>query len=141
MVFIYLVSTQLRNRKTPLCDLNYWLNGVTYNHFKIYSAYIVHLWEEYIWKINTCKSIDIWVATKKINKNSTSCYESSSVILDRVLLLTRKLLNKWFLLVKLKSSFRKYYGRHHDLVDRYGISVSQISRTCSSCMIYHRVYN
>jgi hypothetical protein len=27
-------------------------------------------------------------------------------------------------LVKLKSSLRKLYGRHHDLVDRYGISVS-----------------
>jgi hypothetical protein len=30
-------------------------------------------------------------------------------------------------LVKLKSSLRKLYGRHHDLVDRYGISVSQIT--------------
>ena len=32
-----------------------------------------------------------------------------------------------FLLVKLKSSLRKCYGRHHDLVDRYGISVSQMT--------------
>jgi hypothetical protein len=38
------------------------------------------------------------------------------------LLLTRKLPNQGFLLVKLKSSLRKFYGRHHDLVDRYGIS-------------------
>ena len=43
--------------------------------------------------------------------------------LDRGLLLTRKLLNQGFLLVKLKSSLRKCYGRHHDLVDHYGISV------------------
>jgi hypothetical protein len=28
---------------------------------------------------------------------------------------------------KLKSSFRKCYGRHHDLVDRYAISVSQMT--------------
>ena len=34
---------------------------------------------------------------------------------------------KGFLLVKLKSSFQKFYGRHHDLVDRYGISVSQLT--------------
>ena len=47
--------------------------------------------------------------------------------LDRVLLLTRKLLNQVFLLVKLKSSLRTFYGRHHDLVDRYGISVSQMT--------------
>ena len=46
--------------------------------------------------------------------------------LDRGLLLTRKLLNQGFLLVKLNSSLRQFYGRHHDLVDRYGISVSQM---------------
>jgi hypothetical protein len=44
--------------------------------------------------------------------------------LDRLLLLTRKLVNQGFFLVKLKSSLRKCYGRHHDLVDRYGISVN-----------------
>jgi hypothetical protein len=38
--------------------------------------------------------------------------------LARGLLLTRKLLNQGFLLVKLKSSLRKFYGRHHNLVDR-----------------------
>ena len=47
--------------------------------------------------------------------------------LDRGLLLTRKLLNQGFLLVKLKSSLRKFYGRHHDFVDRYAISVSQMT--------------
>jgi hypothetical protein len=47
--------------------------------------------------------------------------------LDRGLLLSRKLLNQGFLLVKLKSSLRKCYGRHHDLIDRYGISVSQMT--------------
>ena len=45
---------------------------------------------------------------------------------DRGLLLTRKPLNQGFLLVKLKSSLRKFYGRHYDMVDRYGISVSQM---------------
>jgi hypothetical protein len=43
------------------------------------------------------------------------------------LLLTRKLLNQRFLLVKLKSSRRMFYGRHHDMVDRYGIHVSQMT--------------
>ena len=38
---------------------------------------------------------------------------------DRGLLLTRKLLNQGFLLVKLKSSLRKFYGRHYDLINRY----------------------
>ncbi len=47
--------------------------------------------------------------------------------LDRGVLLTRKLLNQAFLLVKLKSSLLKLCGRHHDLVDRYGIYVSQMT--------------
>ena len=45
----------------------------------------------------------------------------------RGLLLSRKLLNQGFLLAKLKSSLNKLYGRHHDLVDLNGISVSQMT--------------
>jgi hypothetical protein len=47
--------------------------------------------------------------------------------LDRGLLLTRKRLSQGFLLVKLKSSLRTFDGRHHDTVDSYGISVSQMT--------------
>ena len=47
--------------------------------------------------------------------------------LDTGLLLTMKLLNQGFLWVKLKSLLRKFYGRHHDLIDRYGISTSQMT--------------
>ena len=36
----------------------------------------------------------------------------------------RKLLNQGFLLLKLKSPLRKFCGLHHDLIDRYGISMS-----------------
>jgi hypothetical protein len=32
---------------------------------------------------------------------------------------------------KLKSSLRKFYGRHHDLVDRYGISVYEADLSVS----------
>ena len=52
------------------------------------------------------------------------CYQD---FIDRGFILTRKLLSQGFLLVKLKSSLRKFYSRHHDLVDRYGISVSQMT--------------
>jgi hypothetical protein len=38
-----------------------------------------------------------------------------------------KLLDEGFLLVKLKSTLWQFYGRHHDMVDRYGVSVSQIT--------------
>ena len=41
--------------------------------------------------------------------------------------LTRKLLNQGFPLAKMKTSFRKIYDRHHDLVNRYGIYVAKIT--------------
>jgi hypothetical protein len=47
--------------------------------------------------------------------------------LGRGLLITSKLLNQGLLLAKLKSSNRKFYIRHHSLIDRYGISVSQMT--------------
>jgi hypothetical protein len=47
--------------------------------------------------------------------------------LVRGLLHTRKLLNQGSLLVKLKSSLRVFYARNHDLVNRYRISVSQLT--------------
>ena len=40
------------------------------------------------------------------------------------LMLTKKLLKQGFLLVKLKSSLRKFYGGHHDLVGHYEMSLS-----------------
>ena len=47
--------------------------------------------------------------------------------LDRRLLITKNLLNYGFLLAKLKSWLRKFLSGHIDLVNRYGISVSQMS--------------
>ena len=47
--------------------------------------------------------------------------------LDRWLLLTGKLLNQAFLLVMLKSSLRRFYDRHHNLANRYGIYLSQMT--------------
>ena len=46
--------------------------------------------------------------------------------LDRGLLLTRKQLNQEFQMEQLKSSLRKLYGRHHELIDRYEITVPQM---------------
>jgi hypothetical protein len=56
--------------------------------------------------------------------------------LTYILLLTRKLLNQGFLLAKLRSSLRNFYGRHNDLVDRYGISVTNDHCLSSSCVPY-----
>ena len=49
------------------------------------------------------------------------------------MLLTRKLLNQWCLVVKLKSSLRTFYGHHHDLIYIYRISVYKWQRICCVC--------
>ena len=51
----------------------------------------------------------------------------SNILLIIELLLTRKLLNQGFPLVKLKSSRRKFYSRYHDLVKYYGVSMSKMT--------------
>jgi hypothetical protein len=77
-----------------------------------------------------CSNIQVapayWVCISQLIRYSRACgcYQD---FIDRGLLLTRKLLNQGFLLVKLKSSPRIFYGRHHDLVDRYEISVTQMN--------------
>jgi hypothetical protein len=52
-----------------------------------------------------------------------------SIFFDRRLLLAKKLHvhNQGFLVVKLKSSLRKFRRGHHDLVNRCGISLSQMT--------------
>jgi hypothetical protein len=37
--------------------------------------------------------------------------------------------NKGLMIVKLKSSLRKFNGRHHDLINSYGISASQMTQS------------
>ena len=47
--------------------------------------------------------------------------------MDRAQLLTQKVLKQGCGAPTLKSSLQKVYGRHHDLVDHYEISISQIT--------------
>jgi hypothetical protein len=54
--------------------------------------------------------------------DQTQVIDLRGIFIDRGLLLTSKLLHQGFLLAMMKSSRRKFYGRHHDLVDRYGIN-------------------
>jgi hypothetical protein len=61
----------------------------------------------------------------KQHSSSTCIWSQYHYSLDRWLLLTMKLLNQGFLVIKLKSLLQKHYGRQHDLIDRYGVTVSQ----------------
>ena len=47
--------------------------------------------------------------------------------LDRAVRLTQKLLTQGYVVPRLLSSLKKFYGRHHQLIERYGVSVSKMS--------------
>ena len=57
---------------------------------------------------------------------STAC-DRYGDFLDRAQLPTLKLLKQGNFAPKLKSSLRQFYGHHHDLVDRYKISISKMT--------------
>ena len=47
--------------------------------------------------------------------------------IDRSMLLAKKLLTQGYQMPKLISSLKKFYGRHHVLVDKYDVQVSKMS--------------
>jgi hypothetical protein len=57
---------------------------------------------------------------------SRACAKYSS-FLDRSPLLTQKLLKQGYVAPMWKSSLQTLYGHHHNLVDRYEISISQMT--------------
>ena len=71
------------------------------------------------------------VVIKNTSMNLLTSYLSWENFLDKMwgifLLLTRKLLNQGFLVVKLKSSLRQFYDHHHDVVNHYIIYVPQMT--------------
>ena len=46
--------------------------------------------------------------------------------MERGKVLTTKLLSQWYQKTKLVATFKKFYGRHHDLVYPYNVAVSRI---------------
>jgi hypothetical protein len=61
--------------------------------------------------------------------------------MERRLLLTRKLLNQRFLLVKLKSSLRKLCGRYHDFVTVMKYLCHKWPQICSTCRKHFQHWN
>jgi hypothetical protein len=65
-----------------------------------------------------------WSHNVESLRHFRACGSYQDFLDGMLLLLTRKLQNRRFLVVLFKSSIRKIYGRHHDLVNRYGVSVT-----------------
>ena len=61
-----------------------------------------------------------------MKRYSRACDQYSD-FLERAQLLTQKLLKQGYVAPRLKLSLQIFYCRHHDLVDRYEISISQMT--------------
>ena len=66
------------------------------------------------------------VYISQLIRYARACVQYSD-FLERGQLLSQKLLSQGYVKPRLESSLRKFYGRHHELVDHYGISVSQMT--------------
>ena len=66
------------------------------------------------------------VYISQLIRYARACVQYSD-FLERGQLLSQKLLSQGYVKPKLESSLRKFYVRHHELVDHYGISVSQMT--------------
>jgi hypothetical protein len=87
------VEIKVWTRPICICDILY---------FKLNGIYV----------INEITKPGVYIS--QLIRYSRACGSYQDFI-DRGLMLTRKLLKQGFLLVKRKSSLRKFYGRHHDL--------------------------
>jgi hypothetical protein len=63
------------------------------------------------------------VYISQMKRYSRACDQYSD-FLERAQLLTQKLLKQGYVAPRLKLSLQIFYCRHHDLVDRYEISIS-----------------
>jgi hypothetical protein len=89
------------------------------------SAGWVHMWVSCVLRMSSSLNI------KHTSLNFFRYYSAYGYYYDfrdRGLLLRRKSLNQEFLLAKLKTALRTFYGCNHDLVNRYGVSVSHMIR-------------
>ena len=76
------------------------------------------------WSIEGCHSI-VGVFSSQLIRYSRACSSYECFIL-RARRLSSKLLKQGYLRERLKSSFRKFYGRYGDLLQQYEVSLSRM---------------
>jgi hypothetical protein len=93
--------------RTKLYDIRDDFNFANVNIFYLYAA-----------TFQQHPNIDYTMYISHLTRYSRACSSYHDLIED-CLLLTRKLLDHGFLVVKLQPSLRMVHGRHHDLVTEY----------------------
>ena len=76
-----------------------------------------------MWQYSCFPCIGVYVSQLIRYSRACSNYQG---FLKRALLLSHKLLQQGYIRSRLKLSLLKFYSRHHELVDQYGISVSKL---------------
>ena len=111
---------------------------VLFDHFN-YIILIIFIFVEtqhilFIWKLDFVHFCVLWIFLGKKwwawQQGHIDCYRACGSYQDfllKGLLLTMTLLNQGSLLVKLKSWLQTFYCFHHDLVNSYGIYLSQMT--------------
>ena len=65
------------------------------------------------------------VYVSQLVRYDRACYNYEDIV-DRGKLLTSKLLSQGYCRAKLLSTLKKFYVRHHDLVDPYSVAASKL---------------
>ena len=89
--------------------------------FSTRNAHIVHI----VLSSNIPSSPAYGVFISQLIRYARACSSYDCFIL-RSRRLSSKLLKQGYLLERLKSSFRKFYGRYGDLIEEYGVTLSRM---------------
>ena len=97
-----------------------WTSALSESHSK---PHFTHIYHDFSSNIPVSQTDGAYIS--HLIRYSRACAQYSN-FLDRTQLLTQNLLKQGYVPPKLPSSLQKIYGRHHDLVDRYELSISRI---------------
>ena len=78
-----------------------------------------------VMRINTGKFKTGFVFISQLIRYARACSSYECFIL-RARRLSSKLLKQGYLVERLRSSFRKFYGRYGDLIEQYGVTLSRM---------------
>ena len=105
-----------------------WLTVIS-NSTKIPETIIFNVWRDFgrtgVLSSNIPSSPAYGVFISQLIRYARACSSYECFIL-RARRLSSKLLKQGYLVERLKSSFRKFYGRYGDLVEQYGVTLSRM---------------
>ena len=94
-----------------------------------YGQFSFHLWQHPF-------STSVWCYISQLIRYARACRDHTD-FLYRTRLLIIRFFEHGYVASRLKSSLQKFYGRHHELVDRYGIAICTTRTDLSPYHSFH----